>query len=344
MTNSINYANDLFVRAARGEKTERTPVWLMRQAGRTDPEYLKLKEESALPLHELFRHAELAARISLLPKRIGVDAIIFFQDILTQLSPMGAHFVFAPGPVLEEPLRTESQIKAYHTFDVAEELSFVPETFRIIRETINDELPVLGFAGAPLTLAAFLIEGKSFASDAAHFIGFMREQPKALHRLLDLMAEITIDYMKLQAEAGAAAVQLFESCAHLLSQEQYEQFALPYQQKIFNALEGIVPTIIFAREWDDLGTLAGADSDIISLPANISIRQAREQLGQDQVLQGNLDNQFLVDASLDEITKAAQECVAQGEHRGHIFNLSHGLLRQTPFENVKHVVNVVRNC
>jgi uroporphyrinogen decarboxylase len=338
-----NYQNDLFIRAARGEKTPRTPIWMMRQAGRTDPEYNKLKEEAGLPLHELFRHPELAAQISLLPKRIGVDAIIYFQDILTPLAPMGAEFIFNSGPEFEKDFRSVEALDALHRYDVSDELPFIPETFRLVRESLNGALPVLGFAGAPLTLAVFMIQGASFGARAVRFAAFLDEEPKAMHRLLDKLTDMTINYLRLQIDAGAAAWQLFESAAYLFSLEQYREFALPYQQRIFDALRGAVPTIMFARDWTDLDTLNASGADILSLASLPSIAQARERLGQDRVFQGNLNNELLATGSKDAISEAARECIRQGGHHGHIFNLSHGLLRETPFENVCHLVNVVTN-
>jgi uroporphyrinogen decarboxylase len=330
--------NSLLHRALRGERTERPPVWLMRQAGRTDPEYLKLRDEVGLPLEALFRHPELAARISLLPRRLGIDAIIFYQDILTPLSPMGAHFVFAPGPVLETPLEAIGGVEALHEFDIAQELGFVGETLTRIQTECNGALPVLGFAGAPLTLAVFLLEGKSFGSTADRAFDFMAHQPEALHRLLRKLTDMTIGYLKYQARHGVAAVQLFESAAFLLSPSQYREFALPYQQEVFKALKGTVPTINFAREWPDAAILHAAGADVLSLPSEISITEARAQLGDDLVVQGNVDNRLLVDGDRDRIAEAVRACVAAGECRGHIFNLSHGLLRETPFENIQFLV------
>ncbi len=337
-----DYKNDLFVRAARGEKTPRTPIWMMRQAGRTDPEYNKLKEESGLPLHELFRHPELAAQISLLPKRIGVDAIIYFQDILTPLAPMGAEFIFNSGPEFEKDFRKVAAVDALQLFDVADELPFIPETFRLVHESLSGELPVLGFAGAPLTLAVFMIQGGSFGAHADAALSFMREEPATLHRLLDKLADMTVDYLTLQINAGAAAWQLFESAAYLFSVEQYREFALPYQQRVFDALRGHVPSIMFARDWSDLDTLDASGADILSLAKEPSIADTRERLGNDRVLQGNLDNKLLATGTKEAIADAARDCIRQGEHRGHIFNLSHGLLRETPFENVCYLVDVVK--
>jgi len=334
---------DLFIRAARGERTERTPIWLMRQAGRTDPEYNRVKAESHLSLHDLFRHPQLAAQISLLPKRIGVDAIIYFQDILTPLAPMGAEFVFSPGPMLIDPIRDAFDLDRLHTFDVATELPFIPETFRLVRESLAGELPVLGFAGAPFTLLTFIAEEGSFGTRADRVMRLIRDYPDVARRVLDKLTAMTIDYLKLQIAAGAAAVQLFESAANLITPEFYKEWALPYQQPIFDALKNSVPTIIFARAWTNADLLRQSGASILSLSERIGIQEARESLGQQTVLQGNLDNTLLVHGSPEAIADAARVCVEAGGHRGHIFNLSHGLLRETPFENVVHLVHTVKS-
>jgi len=337
------YQNDLLIRAARGERTERTPVWLMRQAGRTDPEYLRLRDEVGLPLEDLFRHPELAARISLLPQRLGVDAIIFYQDILTPLSPMGGHFVFAPGPKLTEPIERVEDLDRLETYDIPKHLPFVRETLDNIHANLAGALPVLGFAGAPLTLAVFLIEGGSFSGSAPKSLHWLHENPRAIHLLLERLTAMTIAYLQYQAEAGVAAVQLFESAAFLLDRGLYREFALPYQQAVFRALRPYVKTINFAREWNHVEDLAEAGADIVSLPSSIGIADARAQLGDEQVLQGNLDNRMIVNASREEVVAATEDCIRQGAHHGHIFNLSHGLLKETPFEIVQLVVETARN-
>ncbi len=335
--------NTLIQRALQGETTERTPIWMMRQAGRTDPEYLRIRDESNLSLEELFRNPEYATTFSLLPKRIGVDAIIFYQDILTPLSPMGAHFVFRPGPVLEKPLEHPDDLDAIQPYDAAAGNPFVGETFARLQESLQGELPVFGFAGAPLTLAVFIMEGKSFGATASKAMAWLAEAPEKVHACLDRITTLTISYLKYQASVGATAVQLFESCAFLLSREQYAEFALPYQQRIFEALKDVVPTINFARDWPHIDDLEAAGADVISLPGGISIATARETLGVNAVVQGNVDNKLLVHGSKAEIEEAVRACVLSGEHRGHIFNLSHGLLRETPFENVRLVVDTVRS-
>lgn len=336
------YRNGLFLRAARGERTGRPPIWLMRQAGRTDPEYNNIKEEAGLPLEELFRHPELAARISLLPQRIGVDAIIYFQDILTPLAPMGARFVFRPGPVLETPPREPRDLAKLHLYDVAGELPFIAEVFRLVRGELQGTLPVLGFGGAPFTLAAFLLEGESFGRTAPRTVRFLSDHPQAAHALLDKLTTVTVEYLRLQIEAGADAVQLFESAAPVLDARQYREFALPYQQRVFDMLRGTAPTIAFARDIGDVRLLDASGADILSLPSSITIAEARKAVGEHRVVQGNLDNRLLADGPLGAITEAAIACIQSGGCRGHIFNLSHGLLRRTPFENVCHLVELVR--
>jgi len=335
------YRNDLMERALSGETLNRPPVWLMRQAGRTDPEYNKLKEDVKLTLEEMFSNPEVAAKVSLLPKKLGVDAIIFFQDILTITTPMGAPFVFRPGPVLDSPIRSLEQIKALRTFDVGKELDFVPKTLKLVQQELNGEMPVLGFAGAPLTLAVFLMLGQSFGPDSSLFKKALDEDPKLVLSLVERLTDVTIEYLLMQAEAGVLAVQLFESAAHLLTVEQYKKFALPSQQKIFSALKGKVPTICFAHNWDDVKTLGDAGADIISLPSTISIKEARKIFGAKQIVQGNVSNHLLETGSKAEIKNAVRECIISGERRGHIFNLDHGLIRSTPFENVKYIVEAV---
>jgi len=336
------FKNDLFMRAARGERTPRPPVWLMRQAGRTDPAYVKLKEESEMTLEQLFRHSELAAEISLLPRRLDIDAIIFFQDILTPLEPMGVNFVFRPGPVTDTPIRDVKQIRALNSYDVAESLPFIADTFSNVYAELDGEMPVLGFAGAPLTLLVFMVEGKSFGDSADAALGFLAEQPDAARELLDKLTAMTIDYLKYQIVSGAAAVQLFESAAHLLTPDLYCEFALPYHQQIFDALRGLAPTIMFAREWEDVATLDDSGADILSLPSSIAIADARKIVGKNRIVQGNLDNHLLATGTLEEIKEATLACIESGERRGHIFNLSHGLLRETPYGNIVHMVRVVR--
>ncbi|MFP6582284.1 MAG: uroporphyrinogen decarboxylase family protein [Candidatus Hydrogenedentota bacterium] len=337
-----SYTNDLLIRALNGETTPRPPVWMMRQAGRTDPLYNEYKAKADLPLEKLFQHPEQAAHISLLPKRLGVDAIIYFQDILTPLGPMGCEFLFRPGPVTENPINTRDDIDRLTRYEMPEQVGFIGETFDRLHATLDGELPVLGFAGAPMTLAVFMIEGKSFGTKAERAFNFFENHPEDTHVLLEKLTEMTIRYLEYQIEHGAASVQLFESAAFLCTPDQYRTLALPYQQKIFAALKGKVPTIQFAREWDNIAELGEAGADVVSLPSSISIHEARDVLGIDQVVQGNLSNRLLCDGPLEAIESAARACVEAGESRGHIFNLDHGLLRETPYENIQFLMRVLK--
>ena len=334
--------NDLLLRAARRERTERTPVWFMRQAGRSDPEYIKLREKCGLELHDLFRHAELATEISLLPARIGVDAIIMFQDILTLLSPMGAHFEFHPGPVLHNPIRTQSQIDALRLYEPEEELPYVGRTLQQLERAIGNDLPILGFAGAPLTLAFFLIEGQSPGDRATTSRGLMREQPALLHELLDKLADMTIRYLSYQIKNGVHAIQLFESMADLLTPAEYREFAHPYHVRIFDALGNSVPRILFAKEQPDVTLMMRSGADVLSVGTCVDLESAARTHGQRVAFQGNLDNRLLAEGTARDIEQAVRRCIAAGNHQGHILNLNHGLLRETPFENVRLVVDICK--
>jgi uroporphyrinogen decarboxylase len=337
-----DFRSGLFARAARGEATPRPPVWLMRQAGRTDPEYNRLREKDGRPLEQMFSDPDAAAEVSLLPKRIGVDAIIYFQDILTPLTPMGCPFVFRPGPVTEAPIRDAADVSKLRVFDPAEALPFIGQTFKNIAASLKGELPVLGFAGAPLTLAVFMIEGKSFGGTAPKALEFFEKQPEATRALLDRLTQMTIEYLEYQIESGAFAVQLFESAAYLLTPAMYRALALPTHQKIFAALRGRVPTIMFAREWNDVADLDASGADILSIHSGVTIADARMVVGPDRVIQGNLSNRLLCDGPMEAIEREARAIVESGSRRGHIFNLDHGLLRETPFEHVKQLVRLVR--
>ncbi|MEM1423190.1 MAG: uroporphyrinogen decarboxylase family protein, partial [Planctomycetota bacterium] len=241
--------NDLVLRALRGGTTERTPVWLMRQAGRFDPAYRELRARAGLELEELFASPEHAAEISMLPVRYGVDAVILFQDILTPLGPMGAPFVFRPGPVIDRPIRTGDDADRLEEYDPREHLAFIMESIRLTLDRIDGRMPLLGFAGAPFTLLCFLVCGGSPRDAQDDVARFLREHPDAAHALLGRIASVTASYLRAKIDAGVHAVQLFESCAGLLEDDAYAEWALPYQQRVFAELRDTNrPTIIFAKD------------------------------------------------------------------------------------------------
>ena len=351
--------NDLLLRAARRLPVERVPVWMMRQAGRSDPRYRRIRQELNLPLERLFRtcpapmsqtDVEAAVKISLLPKRIGVDAIIVYKDILTPLAPMGAHFQFKPGPVLSTPIRTQAQIDALQPVnEPASQLAFTGNVIRNLRQTLNGELPLIGFAGAPLTLAFFLIAGESpikrgtgVSEKATPVFQMVQEAPARLHCLLNKLTEMTVHYLNYQISEGVQVVQLFESIADVLPRHIYEEFAFPYHQKIFAELNTDAPSILFAKECNYLDLMHQSGADVLSVGKCVDLRKAKAETHGTVAFQGNVDNDTLRDGTHEDITTAVKSCLKQGGKTGHILNLSHGLHRDTPFENVKHFVNIAK--
>lgn len=335
--------NDLVLRSARGEHTERTPVWLMRQAGRFDPKYLEIRQHCGLELEELFRTPDLAAQITLLPVRLGVDAAILFQDILTPLAPMGAPFVFRPGPTLNKPIRTEGDVAKLRAFDPTKELAFVPRSIELVLDKLANSIPLIGFAGAPFTLAAFLIEGKSPSENLQHTRAMMQDAPQLLHQLLDLLAKVTSEYLLMQIDAGVHLVQLFESVADRLSPAEYEQFAHPYQEAVLRAIPPTCPTILFVKEWPSLDLMVKTGANVLSVGSCIELQEARSLLNGKVALQGNVDNEILRSGSSEEIEEAVRRCVVAGDHTGHILNLNHGILKDTPIDNVCRFIDAAKS-
>ncbi len=351
--------NDLLLRAARRLPVERVPVWMMRQAGRSDPKYRALREKIDIPLERLFRtipcsysdqEVEWAIEISLLPRRIGVDAIIVYKDILTPLCPMGVHFRFAPGPVLDSPIRTRAQIEALQPLnDPASQMAFTGKIISGLRETLDGEMPLIGFAGSPLTLAFFMVAGTSpmaasgGVSDAARSVfQLMDEEPELFHELLQRLTQMTINYLNYQISEGAQAVQLFESIADQINLPRYQTFVQPYHQQIFAALDSSAPSILFAKECSYLSLMLESGADVLSVGKCVDLAIAQKEAKGKVAFQGNVDNALLRDGTCDDITDAVNRCLQRGGKIGHILNLSHGLYRDTPFENVKHFVRAAK--
>jgi uroporphyrinogen decarboxylase len=337
--------NDLLLRAARRLPVERVPVWMMRQAGRSDPAYRALRKRAQVPLEHLFQDVERAIEISLLPQRIGVDAIIMYQDILTPLTPMGVHFRFAPGPVLATPIRTRAQIEALRPVQPSADLKFVGQILNGLRQGLDGELPVVGFAGAPLTLAFFMVAGKSpmnqgnvVSSESIVVFQLMREEPRLFHNLLTRLTQLTIDYLNYQISEGAQIVQLFESIADGIDRMCYESFVQPYHEQIFAELNSSAISILFTRECPHLDLMLKSGADVLSVGTCVDLAEAQAQAAGQVAFQGNVDNKILRDGTADDITVAVNRCLRQVGKIGHILNLNHGLHRDTPFENVKHFV------
>ena len=334
--------NDLLIRAARRERTPRTPVWMMRQAGRFDPAYREVRERVDLPLETMFRTPEVAVEISLLPKRFGVDAIIFYQDILTPLAPMGAEFIFRPGPELVEPINSAADLRRLKPIDPAATMPFVGETLRTLRSELADEMPLLGFAGAPLTLLCFMLQGGSPGTDLSAVRAAWNADPAAVRAALDLLAEMTSRYLAYQADCGVDAVQLFESLADALTPEEYEQWAHPYHAPSLEAVQGRIPTILYAKEQSRLDLLVATGADVLSVGTCVDLAAAKAEYGQQVAFQGNVDNRLVAEGTLAEIDAAVAACVQAGEHTGHILNLNHGVLKDTPFESGCRVIETCK--
>jgi uroporphyrinogen decarboxylase len=336
--------NDRFLRACRREPVDQTPVWFMRQAGRYMPEYRALRERHSLL--ELCRTPELAVEVTLQPIRaFGFDAAILFSDLLIPLDPLGLPFDFhsGEGPVVEKPLRSRADVEALRRFEPREELGMVLEAIRLLRREL--EVPLIGFAGAPFTLATYAIEGGS-SKNLARTKELMYGDPDTWHRLAELLAEVVADYLRAQVEAGAQAVQLFDSWIGALDEADYREFALPHVRRIFDGLEGLaVPQIHFGTATGHLlAVQREAGGTVIGVDWRTPLDEGWERAGDDVAVQGNLDPTLLFAprerllARVDDVLRRA------GGRPGHIFNLGHGILPGTPVESVKAVVEHVHQA
>src|SRR5580704_3886794 len=328
---------DLFLRACRGEDVPRLPVWMMRQAGRYLPEYRAIRANHAFL--EVCKTPNLAVEVSLQPFRLlGVDAIIVFSDILIPAEAMGLTLELGDaGPNLPEPVRSKRDVEKLRLFDPQTETAFLPETIcRIVRE-VGPTIPVLGFAGAPWTLACYMVEGRA-KEGFATVKSFLLSEPATFRALLDRIAQATIPYLKAQIAAGATAVQLFDTWCGELALPDYEQFALPAVQEIISALATAhpqTPVIYYTKASHHLlPAIARSGASVLSVDWRVDMRALRQQLGPKIAIQGNVDPAVLF-APPDQIRRATQEAVAALAGTGHILNLGHGILQHTPVENAK---------
>jgi len=331
--------NDLFLRAARGEKTERIPVWLMRQAGRSLPEYRKLRQKYGVI--ELAQTPELAAQVSEEPiKLLGVDAAILFADIMLLPMALGVELeiIDAVGPVIHAPFETKDDIERMLPFKKSS-ITYLGDTIRILRQRLD--VPVIGFSGAPFTLASYLIEGKPTRS-WTKTKRFMLSEPVLWDLLMRKLSDAIIEYLSVQIQAGAQAVQLFDSWVGALSPADYREHVLPHVQRIFSALkERKVPRIHFGTDTGAmLEDFADVDCEVIGVDWRIELSRAREIVGK-KALQGNLDPHVLL-CDWPVVEKKVDEMLQDlGNRKGYIFNLGHGVLPETPDGQVKKLVDYV---
>lgn len=325
---------ELFLRACRGEAVPRLPVWMMRQAGRYLPEYRAIRANR--PFLEICKTPELAVEVSLQPfHRLGVDAIIVFSDILIPAEAMGLTLELGDaGPNLPEPIRTAADVDRLRIFDPEVETRFLNDAIRQIVQQVGPDVPVLGFAGAPFTLACYMIEGKTKEAFAT-VKSFLYNQPAAFEKLLAKIAQATIAYLKAQIAAGAAAVQLFDTWCGELNREDYERYALPAVKEIISRIAGEVPVIYYTKASSHLiPAIARSGADVLSVDWRINLAELRKFIGPKISLQGNLDPAILF-APQEKIRRATQETAAALDGHGHILNLGHGILQHTPVENAQ---------
>jgi uroporphyrinogen decarboxylase len=330
-----------FLKACRREAVDHTPIWLMRQAGRYMPEYRRVRDQH--DFIELCTRPELAAEVTVTAvERLGVDAAIIFADILLPLIPMqvGLHYEKGDGPIVDRPVRSAGDLARIPDLDVST-LAFVGESIKLVDRAIGARTPIIGFAGAPFTLASYLIEGGS-SRQYQTTKTLMYTEPETWDRLMELLVHITADYLNLQVDAGASAVQLFDSWVGSLGPDDYRRFVLPHTATLISKVKPGVPVIHFGTITGNLLELMReAGGDVIGLDWRVDLAQAWQRLGFEVAVQGNLDPIALF-ADVGEIRTRARAILDKAAgRRGHIFNLGHGILPETPVDHVIALVDAV---
>lgn len=333
--------NDLVLRAARGEKVERTPVWLMRQAGRVLPEYREVRAKMG-GFKELVETPEFACQVTIQPVDIlGVDAAIIFSDILVIPEAMGLPYqmVEAKGPWFEKTVKQEEDIRQLRIAQ-GEDLHYVLKAIEITKKELDSRVPLIGFAGAPWTIFAYMIEGsgsKTFSKAKK----FLYTHPALAHQLLDKITQSTINYLKAQVKAGADMLQLFDSWAGILSPEQYREFSLKYISQICDAVNEVPMTVFAKGAFFARKEMSGLNCNTIGLDWNMEIAESREMIGPDKTLQGNMDPCLLY-ADFDTIRKETANMLRAFGPQRHIANLGHGLYPDIEKDKVKCFVDAVK--
>lgn len=345
--------NDLYLRALRGEKIERTPIWVMRQAGRYLPEYRATRAQAGDFL-TLCKTPELACEVTMQPiDRFGLDAAILFSDILTIPDAMGLELVLEEGigPVFNKPIRSTAQIDQLGVPDAEQDLGYVMDAVRVIRHELDGRVPLIGFTGSPWTLASYMVEG-SGSKEFRRIKGLMFESPDAAHKLLQIVTDAVIQYLKAQVAAGAQSLMVFDTWGGMLSSENYQRFSLAYMQQIVSAIKADkgckdTPIVLFTKgggQW--LEAMADTGCDGLGLDWTVDIAQAKARVGDRVVLQGNMDP-VVMNTSAEQVqTHALQVLDGYGQHadsdRGHIFNLGHGIQPFAKPENMQALVQTVQ--
>ena len=342
--------NDRFLRACRREPVDKTPVWFMRQAGRYMKEYRAIREKATLL--EICRDPALCTEVTLQPvEHIGVDAAILFADILLPLEPMGAPFHFAQGegPVIEKPVRSRADVERLRVLENAEELDYVMNAIRAIRSALGDRVPLIGFAGAPFTLASYLIEGGSSRTGGRRFDltrSMMRHDRDGWNQLMDKLARTVLAYVKKQVEAGAQAIQIFDSWIGALSPAEYRENVMPHVKLIFEGMKDLgVPRIHFGVDSaHHLPDMAAVGADVVGVDWKTPLDEAWRAVGPDVAVQGNLAPEALLGPRPELERQVRHILQLAGGRPGHVFNLGHGILPQTDPSVVRDVVSMVHEA
>src|SRR5579864_3636925 len=325
---------ELFLRACRGESVPRVPVWIMRQAGRYLPEYREIRAKHTFL--KVCKTPDLAVEVSLQPfRRLGVDAVIVFSDILIPAEAMGLALELGDaGPNLPQPVRTRADVEKLRSFDPELKTGFLPEAIRRIVKSVGPDVPVLGFAGAPWTLACYMVEGKT-EEGFATVKQFLYEEPKTFRELLHRIAQATIPYLKAQIAAGATAVQLFDTWCGELNLQDYQESALPAVQEVISEISGSVPVIYYTKASQHLlSAAARSGANVLSVDWRVDLGEIRGALGPKIALQGNVDPAVLLGPA-EKIRGVTLDTLSALGGRGHILNLVHGILPNTLVENAQ---------
>jgi uroporphyrinogen decarboxylase len=334
--------NDLIIRACRRESVPRTPVWMMRQAGRYLKQYRDIRKD--VSFLDLCKTPDLAVEVSLQPYHLlGVDAVIFFSDILIPAEAMGVSVALTDrGPEIGNPVRTSNDIDRLKIPEPDKAFPFTGKVLSTLRNELRDAVPLIGFAGAPWTLGSYMVEGGG-SKNFAEIKGMAYREPALVHRLMDKLSDTIATYLRYQIESGAQVVQLFDTWAGELSRVDYEEFALPYTQKIFEAIGDKVPRILYLNGTSALlESMASSGADVLSLDWRISIAKARSRIGDRLAFQGNLDPCLLL-GDPDTMLARTAKILEEAGPTGHILNLGHGILPPTPVENAQAFIKFAQN-
>ncbi len=332
--------SDRFLRACRREPVDATPVWFMRQAGRSFAAYRRLRERYGIL--ELAKTPELCAEVTLMPVReLGVDAAVLFADIMLPLEPMGVDLRIEPevGPIIDRPIRSTADVAALRPFHRSE-VSFTLDAIGLVRRELDGKAGIIGFSGAPFTLACYLIEGRP-SRDFALAKAFMYGEPAAWHDLMERLSTMVVAYLRAQVDAGAEVVQLFDSWVGGLGPADYREFVQPHVRRIFAALEDVATIHFGTGTAALLELLAEAGGDVIGLDHRVSLADGWRRVGHDRAVQGNLDSARLLagwKATRDGATAVLDEAAGRP---GHVFNLGHGVLPQTDTDVLRRLVDFV---